>query len=704
MQKVLLTILVIVSFNIYSNENSIYNDLKESVIYLEHEIYIDGNKSEFPELFKTIEERSEKKILNNFLTVKSGSGFIITEDGYALTNRHVISYTDLDLSKANIGYNFANSFLKDHGFDFTQSKKDKFIVDFINLVERGDYRFMATINNKEYKVEVIQITKEDEPDIGLIKLKSINNFKPIKLADSKDINDKIIGKDVISFGFPLGSTMDSIFEDRAVTMNRGNISALRNDNLSIQHNAAISSGNSGGPLVGKDKIVYGINTAEIIEGNSLYYSVDSGRVRTFLADNGYSDILKWNDRITTDNKNNLTYNLLGEIESSPALFIFTEEAADVYIDNKLIGKSPLYYTLENQVTDIRVENKNGTFEEKLRLVKSRTETTTLKPNFKTTVPEIAFESGNDDKIQVYADGMLLGSTPLKSSLKKGTYALSFISKNYIYEDKTIEVTKANEKIVIEGKPGFSVEIRGMKKYAIDPSKRNENIISGVSTKLNFKTYNFKNDTYDLTFNIGDKMILPSGDYSLTINGVYGFENKEIPLSITKNEVFNIKDIAGTGTLHIKGLPPNASVVSNGELYNSLKGNRIDLPLGLNNIYVWSNGHQPLEIDITVKPDNSAFITYEKELGHNKKSMIWGATAASLLGTGILLYTVSGYDDYAVRSSDDYDDYVEMKEDFTMFCSTLVFSGIIAIVPTIKEFLSYQKQRSYYNNLKESNNG
>ncbi|MCK7508736.1 MAG: S1C family serine protease [Desulfobacterales bacterium] len=54
----------------------------------------------------------------------------------------------------------------------------------------------------------------------------------------------------------------------------------------IQHSAAISNGNSGGPLVDASRTVIGMNTAGIDEGQSLFFAVGADRIRDFLARRG----------------------------------------------------------------------------------------------------------------------------------------------------------------------------------------------------------------------------------------------------------------------------------------------------------------------------------------------------------------------------------------------------------------------------------
>ncbi|MBN4067230.1 DegQ family serine endoprotease [Simkania negevensis] len=138
-----------------------------------------------------------------------GSGFLISEDGYILTNHHVVA----------------------------------------NATE-----IMVTIgDNKQIEAEVIGTDPKTE--LALIKVEG-NNYPFLCLGDSDALE---VGEWVIAIGQPLGLE---------ATVTVGIVSAKgRNDlNLTpiedyIQTDAAINPGNSGGPLLNLDGDVIGINTA-----------------------------------------------------------------------------------------------------------------------------------------------------------------------------------------------------------------------------------------------------------------------------------------------------------------------------------------------------------------------------------------------------------------------------------------------------------
>ena len=155
----------------------------------------------------------------------AGSGFVITEDGYILTNSHAIEG--------------ANSI--------------KVTFD----------------NGKEYTATYVG--GEEKNDIAVIKVDA-TGLTPVVIGKSSDM---LVGEQVTTIGNPLGeltfSESTGIISalDRSITMSDG-----RQMNM-IQTDCAINSGNSGGPLFNSHGEVIGIVSAKYSSGsNSSSASVE----------------------------------------------------------------------------------------------------------------------------------------------------------------------------------------------------------------------------------------------------------------------------------------------------------------------------------------------------------------------------------------------------------------------------------------------
>ncbi|NQT27016.1 Do family serine endopeptidase [candidate division KSB1 bacterium] len=170
------------------------------------------------------DNRKEEKIPQGGM----GSGFIISEDGYILTNNHVVGEAD-EL-----------------------------------LVELPDKR--------QFEAKIVGT--DPLTDVAVIKIDG-DNLPVARLGNSESIE---IGEWVLAMGNPLGlsSTVTAgivsalnrnihIIEDKEASRSRGSY-ALENF---IQTDAAINRGNSGGPLVDLSGQVIGINTA-IASGTGFY--------------------------------------------------------------------------------------------------------------------------------------------------------------------------------------------------------------------------------------------------------------------------------------------------------------------------------------------------------------------------------------------------------------------------------------------------
>ncbi len=158
----------------------------------------------------------------------NGSGVILSQDGYILTNNHVIASVD----KVSITLNDGRQFPA-------------------RLIGRDTYS-----------------------DVAVLKIDAPAHLTAITLGDSDKLRP---GEWVIAVGSPLGY-------DHTVT--QGIVSALSrkipalNSNVSfIQTDAAINPGNSGGPLVNLRGEVIGINTAVSGRGQNIGFAIPINEVK-----------------------------------------------------------------------------------------------------------------------------------------------------------------------------------------------------------------------------------------------------------------------------------------------------------------------------------------------------------------------------------------------------------------------------------------
>ena len=165
--------------------------------------------SPFEDFFRDFQNRNNNQGQRPRRSSALGSGFVISEDGFVVTNNHVIDGAD------------------------------EIIIEFFS--------------GKELPAEVVGT--DPNTDIALLKVES---DAPLPFVSFGDSDNALVGDWVMAMGNPLG---------QGFSVSAGIVSA-RNRALSgtyddyIQTDAAINRGNSGGPLFNMDGEVVGINTTQ----------------------------------------------------------------------------------------------------------------------------------------------------------------------------------------------------------------------------------------------------------------------------------------------------------------------------------------------------------------------------------------------------------------------------------------------------------
>ncbi len=177
---------------------------------------------------------AQRKIEQNI-----GSGFIVSKDGLIITNKHVVSEID------------------------------------------ADYKVL-TNDKKEYKVE--KIYRDPLNDLAILKINA-NNVKPLALGDSSKLK---LGQMAIAIGTPLGEFQNTVTSGIISGLGRGITAGSpfegfveKLDNV-IQTDAAISAGNSGGPLLNSKGQAVGVNTAIAAEGQNIGFAIPINVVKNLI--------------------------------------------------------------------------------------------------------------------------------------------------------------------------------------------------------------------------------------------------------------------------------------------------------------------------------------------------------------------------------------------------------------------------------------
>jgi serine protease Do len=149
-----------------------------------------------------------------------GSGFIMSKEGYILTNNHV--------------------------------------------VENADQIKVKLAGGKEFDGKVVG--RDPKTDLALVKIAG-DDLQPLKLGNSDDLK---VGNWVVAVGSPFG--LEQTVTAGIVSAKGRVIGSGPYDNF-IQTDASINPGNSGGPLINLQGEVVGINTAIIASGQGIGFAI-----------------------------------------------------------------------------------------------------------------------------------------------------------------------------------------------------------------------------------------------------------------------------------------------------------------------------------------------------------------------------------------------------------------------------------------------
>ena len=185
----------------------------------------------FRQMFGVYEEKVESTNIERDI----GTGFIISEDGLIVTNKHVVS----DLGA-----------------------KYKVVI------------------GKDETVEVVNIYRDPINDLAIIKVNK-SGLKPVEMGDSSKLK---VGQTVIAIGTALGEFRSTVTKGvisglgRGITAGGVGIGMEKLEDV-IQVDAAINSGNSGGPLFDSSGKVVGVNVAVSQGGQNIGFALPINLVK-----------------------------------------------------------------------------------------------------------------------------------------------------------------------------------------------------------------------------------------------------------------------------------------------------------------------------------------------------------------------------------------------------------------------------------------
>ncbi len=189
-----------------------------------------GSRDSFEDFFGRFFDQFDQSRRSQRPLKSLGSGFIISKDGYILTNNHVVEDAD----------------------DIKVTLSDK----------------------KAYAARLVG--RDEKTDLAVLKIDADHDLPAVKLGDSDELE---VGDWLIAIGNPFGLA-------RTVTAGivsaRGRVIGSGPYDDFIQTDASINPGNSGGPLFNAEGKVVGINTAIVASGQGIGFAIPINMAKDLL--------------------------------------------------------------------------------------------------------------------------------------------------------------------------------------------------------------------------------------------------------------------------------------------------------------------------------------------------------------------------------------------------------------------------------------
>lgn len=180
----------------------------------------------------------------------TGTGIVLTSDGYIITNCHVIETTYNDY------VNDYNSF--DNPFSFFGGG---YSTQIETKTVKADKVTVTLSDGSEHEAEIIG--SDENTDLALLKIDE-EGLIPAVIGNSDDL---VLGETAITLGYPLGlglsasgGMVSGLEKEISTELSNGGTTTM----TLIQTDASINAGNSGGPLLNSKGEVIGITSSKLV--------------------------------------------------------------------------------------------------------------------------------------------------------------------------------------------------------------------------------------------------------------------------------------------------------------------------------------------------------------------------------------------------------------------------------------------------------
>ena len=198
----------------------------------------------------------------NSSTTSAGTGFIVSEDGYVVTNAHVVTYET---------------------YNYTYDRWGRPVIS--GVTENPYSSVLANFySDRTAQFEMEVVAYDADLDLAVLKFKNLPEGGFERIVTFADSSELKYGQIVVAignangYGLAVTSGVVSMPQQQIRTEEGGTVRDV------IQTDAAINPGNSGGPLFDKYAHVIGVNSLKIVEENTenMGYAIPSNTAMEYL--------------------------------------------------------------------------------------------------------------------------------------------------------------------------------------------------------------------------------------------------------------------------------------------------------------------------------------------------------------------------------------------------------------------------------------
>jgi hypothetical protein len=578
--------------------SAIYEKEQGGVVYIEQAIYLDSKLVKSSELFEKIENVYDIKLVDRYLPLGNGTGFMIGANGYIITNYHVINNEESEKFKASLLERIDKNFISKISEDvISENESNRVFLDFRKMINSAQPMFRVIVGNQyEYIADVVK--SDPVLDLALLKIYG-ENFEILPLNDNATVK---VGNGVVAIGYP---NMSISFEKNKVfvsTMTTGYISCLKNEVWGIQHTSPINPGNSGGPLLNMKGEVVGINVGINSQANSVNFSIPVNILLEWLKQNDMYFIVTDNKKEHKAHDSRVYCDSKEVLEVGKEIFIDLDPGFAISLNGKFMGVTPkLIKELSAGENIIRIESDTKYIEKKIIVVSDIDEIVTFNPTLKDYKGKL-YITTEPVRASIYIDGNIVGYSPVVlNDISAGGHDLEIRADNYaVLTDKLTVVKDKLTEIEYKLKTGYRL---------VFSDKLPEDAVIEV-----------KKDGFLNKFKVKDSFWLENGKWEVSI-----FSNNLPRLAMevvidNKDEFVELKSGFVDSKIILHNLKRDSKIYMDGkEIKLRGRNNSFDANLGQHRLIIVTENYRPIILGIDVKKmkDENVYLKYKVEFSGQK---------------------------------------------------------------------------------------